>query len=85
MYPSKSFTVAAATFALIAPAAALYDASSPANLALYWVWLTTRFKILLLIMTIGLRTISNQSFILLRAIYSRHHSISFYECFPSTR
>ncbi|CCD56518.1 glycoside hydrolase family 18 protein [Botrytis cinerea T4] len=36
MYPSKSFTVAAATFALIAPAAALYDASSPANLALYW-------------------------------------------------
>ncbi|APA07296.1 hypothetical protein sscle_02g020660 [Sclerotinia sclerotiorum 1980 UF-70] len=36
MYPSKSFTVAAATFALIAPSVALYDASSPANLALYW-------------------------------------------------
>ncbi|KAF7960499.1 hypothetical protein EAE96_000179 [Botrytis aclada] len=36
MSSSKFFTVAAATFALIAPAAALYDASSPANLALYW-------------------------------------------------
>ncbi|KAF7915018.1 uncharacterized protein EAE98_011341 [Botrytis deweyae] len=36
MSSSKFFTVAAATFAFIAPAAALYDASSPANLALYW-------------------------------------------------
>ncbi|KAJ8058552.1 hypothetical protein OCU04_012731 [Sclerotinia nivalis] len=36
MYSSKFFTVAAATFALIAPSVALYDASSPANLALYW-------------------------------------------------
>ncbi|TGO89146.1 hypothetical protein BPOR_0123g00170 [Botrytis porri] len=36
MSSSKFFTVAAATFALITPAAALYDASSSANLALYW-------------------------------------------------
>ncbi|KAF7905885.1 hypothetical protein EAF00_000164 [Botryotinia globosa] len=36
MSSSKFFTVAAATFAFIAPAAALYDSSSPANLALYW-------------------------------------------------
>ncbi|TGO40934.1 hypothetical protein BHYA_0029g00440 [Botrytis hyacinthi] len=36
MSSSKFFTVAAATFAFIAPAAALYDASSPANVALYW-------------------------------------------------
>ncbi|CAD6447793.1 824d4a98-b746-4938-b69c-10f529638d96 [Sclerotinia trifoliorum] len=36
MYSSKSFTVAAAAFSLIGPSVALYDASSPANLALYW-------------------------------------------------
>ncbi|ESZ97225.1 glycoside hydrolase family 18 protein [Sclerotinia borealis F-4128] len=36
MYSSKFFTVAAATLALIAPSVALYDASSSANLALYW-------------------------------------------------
>ncbi|KAI9645334.1 Chitinase 2 [Ciborinia camelliae] len=36
MYSLSSLTVAAATFALIAPSIALYDASSPANLALYW-------------------------------------------------
>ncbi|QSZ31261.1 hypothetical protein DSL72_000824 [Monilinia vaccinii-corymbosi] len=36
MYSSKTFTVAAATFALIAPSVALYDAFSPTNLALYW-------------------------------------------------
>ncbi|RAL67819.1 hypothetical protein DID88_008546 [Monilinia fructigena] len=36
MDSSKFFTVAAATFALITPSVALYDASSPANLALYW-------------------------------------------------
>ncbi|KAA8576019.1 hypothetical protein EYC84_006182 [Monilinia fructicola] len=36
MYSSKYFAVAAATFALITPSVALYDASSPANLALYW-------------------------------------------------
>ncbi|KAF7867175.1 hypothetical protein EAF04_005259 [Stromatinia cepivora] len=36
MYSSKSFAVTAAIFALVSPSVALYDASSPANLALYW-------------------------------------------------
>ena len=34
---SKSIIAAAAAFSLIVPASALYDPSSRANLAMYWV------------------------------------------------
>jgi hypothetical protein len=37
MFSAKSLAAATAAFSLIASTTALYDANSPANLALYWV------------------------------------------------